>query len=200
MHQRRNRGNNELQENQESTHSAANILKSVKSRISMSKIRKPTDFFGLTPSFSLADGSYTLPVKCWDDDSFLKIQQRLQGNAEYYLMNYLIIFASITNMLMYFVYMKFSTVAVTIVVGCLWSLHSFLAKHEITLMVGSFAVTVHMQRLATIAVSCTLGIIFFLRLMIVGTLTSIIVCGPHALLRTSEAHSQKSNQEFGHAL
>jgi len=154
-----------------------------RTKVSTQNIRTPLDFFGFDKTFRFVSGAFNLPVKQWDDSSFNQVKDRIASNVDYYFMNYLMVLATITNIMMYCIYFRVTSMAVMAVIGGMWALHMYLAKQGVALVIGQQTLSLRFQRLILAAISITLGILFFLRLLLSGIGTSLLLVGPHALAR-----------------
>jgi PRA1 family protein len=101
------------------------------SRVSMETLRPLPVFLGVNPvGFCLSVGAFTPPVKKMDKGTPEKIRSRLRLNCAFFLTNYILL-ASMVALVV--ALMHPGMLLFLGAVWSLWSLHSFMIRHELIL-------------------------------------------------------------------
>ena len=172
------------------------------SRISFDTLRPLPVFLGVNPvGFCLSPGAFTPPVKKVDKASPEKIRSRIQLNIAYFLSNYALM-AAMTAVVVSLMHPSM-LLFLGIVYG-LWSLHSYMIRHEAVV----FGIPLHtlltvQQRFYGLFVITALVVILkcLVPALIFVAISSVLILG-HAALRdpkhieTSSLRAADSDDEF----
>mmetsp|Transcript_17768 Transcript_17768/g.25925 ORF Transcript_17768/g.25925 Transcript_17768/m.25925 type:complete len:206 (-) Transcript_17768:85-702(-) len=155
-------------------------LKGLRSRFSPQHLQPPTVFLGLSPSFGLQPGAFSLPVRTWDDESFEKVSSRVTNNLRFFSANY----AALVFLLAIVVLAFHPTALVLMVVLALcWWGHFHLLREKVVLTVGNISLNATTRTVGLAVASAFIGVIFCFHYMVRICLISFFAIGIHSLVR-----------------
>jgi hypothetical protein len=167
------------------------------SRVSIETLRPLPMFLGVNPvGFCLSAGAFTPPVKKLDKTTPEKISSRIKLNFAFFLSNYALLAAmvGIVVALMHPSMLFF----VAIVMG-LWSLHSFMIRHELIVFGFNLGTVLSIQQRFYVLFTITTLVVIWKCL--IPTLIFIAISGliiiTHSFLRDPKHIESSSSSLFG---
>jgi len=177
------------------------VIPYVQARISVDTVRPLPMFLGILGGagfcFNFGIGAYTSPAKSIDKSTIEKFKSRLKLNVAFFMSNYALIVLSVAGILAFL----HPTMLISLgLLWVLWSVHSFLNRHELLLFSINFSTLIPSDKRTKGLSILTIAVILWKCLTYVFYVTSIssLLIFTHALLRDPKHIDKFSDVSFGH--